>query len=309
MSTSSVCIITTATLILGLLSPTESTESVNCIGDCACPQTSSPATCTLNCDGKNQCKDSTMKCRSGDHCIINCIGESACEGNTNLDATDAIDVTISCNGRNACKGNTIVNCGTGHCSILCELSTSCSDTSLYADNAASFECIGKCNSFAVVPAPFAAPTTQRTSSKLTRTPSTTTSASASQSSSTSSTNKVGSETSASTMIVKDSQEEATDSIMVQMSSNPMWFLMIGFAVIIMTASVIFGCKMLRKRKSDQTIQPKDTLHTNQDTNRPPLPQRAPPTKRTYSGNKPPTLPPRKKSTQEGNSMSIYTVKT
>eukprot|EP01083_Nonionella_stella_P145363 455327_1 len=92
MSTSSVCIITTATLILGLLSPTESTDSVNCIGDCACPQTSSPATCTLNCDGKNQCKDRTMKCRSGDHISNNSTGESACEGNNNLDATDSIYV-------------------------------------------------------------------------------------------------------------------------------------------------------------------------------------------------------------------------
>eukprot|EP01084_Bolivina_argentea_P240575 404113_1 len=95
-------------------------QSVTCKGsNCICPSSSSGIPCILNCIGKDQCKDSTLKCRPNDACIINCYGENSCEGNSFIYGFNSKDVTINCVGDDACKQATIINCGTSFCTILC----------------------------------------------------------------------------------------------------------------------------------------------------------------------------------------------
>eukprot|EP01083_Nonionella_stella_P272216 922915_1 len=119
-------------------------QSINCNGDCTCPTKSSKTTCTLNCVGKDQCKDAELRCRSGDPCVVNCQGESSCGGNTIIDASQSTDVRIKCSGKDACKGNTEINCGTASCDITCAGGTSCEDTTATADSATAFACTGSC---------------------------------------------------------------------------------------------------------------------------------------------------------------------
>eukprot|EP01083_Nonionella_stella_P051348 136306_1 len=126
-------------------------QIVDCEGNCACPTTVSDTTCTLNCDGKDRCKDAKLKCRTGDPCEIRCNGESSCEGNSVIDASGATDVTVSCIGTNACKGNTKINCGTASCSLSCDDSTSCEGSNINTGAATRFSCTGLCSS---APDPF-----------------------------------------------------------------------------------------------------------------------------------------------------------
>eukprot|EP01083_Nonionella_stella_P204788 746276_1 len=127
-------------------------QSITCNGNCNCPTSPTGTTCTLNCDGVDQCKDNTLTCRVGDPCIINCIGSNSCGGNAVIDASGATDVNINCQGSNACKGNTVINCGTSSCAISCETSTSCETTTVNAPHATSLLCTGSCGS---ITAPFA----------------------------------------------------------------------------------------------------------------------------------------------------------
>merc|ERR1719334_587815 len=93
-------------VILTFLLHQTHSQSVTCNGDCKCPSSASGSKCTLNCIGKEQCKDAKLECRAGDPCEIKCDGSSSCEGNTRIDGSAATDVTVSCSGRDACKGNT-----------------------------------------------------------------------------------------------------------------------------------------------------------------------------------------------------------
>eukprot|EP01084_Bolivina_argentea_P240574 404112_1 len=131
-------------------------QSVTCKGsNCICPSSSSGIPCILNCIGKDQCKDSTLKCRPNDACIINCYGENSCEGNSFIYGFNSKDVTINCVGDDACKQATIINCGTSFCTILCHGSSSCEGTIINNLQATNFQCTGSCNN---IPAPYVIPT-------------------------------------------------------------------------------------------------------------------------------------------------------
>jgi LruC domain-containing protein len=49
-----------------------------CTGGC------SAGVCTIDCTGKDGCKDDTIDCPDGLECFVNCKGDSACSGNTEI---------------------------------------------------------------------------------------------------------------------------------------------------------------------------------------------------------------------------------
>merc|ERR1719445_1478793 len=77
---------------------------------------------TIDCVGKDSCKDDTVECGAVDTCIINCDGESSC------------------------GGNTVIFCGSGLCYLSClEDDTACEDTTVVLGEATGFLCEGYCN--------------------------------------------------------------------------------------------------------------------------------------------------------------------
>eukprot|EP01083_Nonionella_stella_P287363 978123_1 len=151
-------------LIMTILIHRTHSQLVDCNGDCECPSSSSEPLCTLNCIGKDKCKDAVLTCRAEDPCAVNCNGDNSCGGNTLIDGSESADVTISCIGDSACKGNSVLNCGTQSCDVICDSTTSCEGTTVNADSATSFTCTGSCGSASQVPAPFAIQTASPTTS-------------------------------------------------------------------------------------------------------------------------------------------------
>ena len=144
------------------LEPTAEAITVDCNGNCDCPD-GQLWSCTLNALGRQAAKDATLSCGSAAVCVIRCVGEEACQGNAMLLAEDATDeMTVLCEGghgvyqsllilqltsdfaHSACKGN-IIDCGSvTSCALSCSKRKSCDDTTVKLSDAGSFECTGEC---------------------------------------------------------------------------------------------------------------------------------------------------------------------
>merc|ERR1712154_740073 len=99
-------------------------------------------TCTINCEGKDACKDGVVECNNdGFDCFVyfgefagssvtiqgpidsalevTCFGDKSCEGSTSINAFDSTDLTVDCFGAEACKGNIQLNFGYGVGTLKC----------------------------------------------------------------------------------------------------------------------------------------------------------------------------------------------
>merc|ERR1712228_124483 len=81
----------------------------------------SAETCTLKCDGINQCKNTRLKCRDNNLCHI------------------------KCNDENACNPSTIIDCANTKCTIFCESLSSCNNMEIHSSQSINVECIGYCD--------------------------------------------------------------------------------------------------------------------------------------------------------------------
>jgi len=104
-------------------------------GNCECPP-GTQGTCTINCEGKDACKDGVVECNNdgfdcsvffgefagssvtiegpiGSPLTVTCFGDKSCEGSTAINAFDSTDLTVDCFGAEACKGNIRLNFGYG----------------------------------------------------------------------------------------------------------------------------------------------------------------------------------------------------
>eukprot|EP01084_Bolivina_argentea_P099681 179158_1 len=96
-------------------------ETRYCGGSKSCICTNNDL-CTLQCNGKDQCKGSDMilGCMPGYPCNVICNSqgeENACEDAT-IDATGATTLTVACHDKQACMSARI-KCGTGDCNVIC----------------------------------------------------------------------------------------------------------------------------------------------------------------------------------------------
>eukprot|EP00485_Elphidium_margaritaceum_P013187 CAMPEP_0202685300 /NCGR_PEP_ID=MMETSP1385-20130828/1052_1 /ASSEMBLY_ACC=CAM_ASM_000861 /TAXON_ID=933848 /ORGANISM="Elphidium margaritaceum" /LENGTH=954 /DNA_ID=CAMNT_0049339615 /DNA_START=49 /DNA_END=2913 /DNA_ORIENTATION=+ len=139
-------------------------EVVMCEGTAVTCSCSGTRPCTIKCEDKDSCKESTLNCPANFDCTVVCMGDGSCKSSTingpnakdftlnaagissasdaAISAKDALHTAYTCSGKDACKGATTLNCGTGNCEIACPGESACDSAKLNVNAAQGFFCSG-----------------------------------------------------------------------------------------------------------------------------------------------------------------------